>query len=101
MFIGNLFLVVINILLIGLLVQILDTPPKVLYPLILVLAFIGTYTLSYSIVDFYILVIFGLVGLAMKLLKFPIAPLILAIIVGSDMEQNFRKSLTGHDHFME
>ncbi|ALX48825.1 tripartite tricarboxylate transporter permease [Lentibacillus amyloliquefaciens] len=100
MFIGNLFLVVINILLIGLLVRILDTPPKILYPLILVLAFIGTYTLSYSIIDFYILVIFGVIGVIMKLLKFPIAPLILAVIVGSDMEQNFRKSIVAHDNFM-
>ncbi|GAA0438684.1 tripartite tricarboxylate transporter permease [Lentibacillus halophilus] len=97
MFIGNLFLVVLNILLVGLLVRILNTPPKILYPLILVLAFIGTYTLSYSIVDFYILVIFGLIGLMMKLLDIPIAPLILALIVGADMEQNFRKSLVAHD----
>ncbi len=97
MFIGNLFLVVLNVLLVGLLVKILKTPPKVLYPLILVLAFIGTYTLSYNVIDFYILVIFGLIGLVMKLLKFPIAPLILAAIVGSDMEQNFRKSIVGND----
>ncbi|WP_010529790.1 tripartite tricarboxylate transporter permease [Lentibacillus jeotgali] len=100
MFIGNLFLVVINILLIGLLVRILDTPPKILYPLILVLAFIGTYTLSYSIIDFYILVIFGVIGVVMKLLKFPVAPLILGVIVGSDMEQNFRKSIVAHDNFI-
>jgi len=99
MLIGNIFLVLINILLIGLLVKILDTPPKILYPLVLILAFIGTYTLSYSIVDFYILIIFGLVGLFMKMLKFPIAPLILAVIVGSDMEQNFRKSIVAHDSF--
>ncbi|WP_138419570.1 tripartite tricarboxylate transporter permease [Aquibacillus sediminis] len=98
MFLGNILLVAINVLLIGLLVKILSTPPRILYPLILVLAFIGTYTLSYSIIDFYVLVIFGIFGLFMKLLKFPIAPLILAVIVGSDMEQNFRKSLVAHDN---
>lgn len=59
----------------------------------MVLAFIGTYTLGYSVTDLYILVIFGILGLIMKLLAFPMAPLILAAIVGSDMEQNFRKSL--------
>ncbi|GGB48682.1 tripartite tricarboxylate transporter permease [Virgibacillus dakarensis] len=100
MFIGNIFLVILNILLVGLLVRILDTPPKVLYPLILVLAFIGTYTLSYSMIDFYILVIFGLIGLGMKLLDFPVAPLILAVIVGGDMEQNFRKSIVAQDNFL-
>ncbi|OYD07864.1 tripartite tricarboxylate transporter permease [Paludifilum halophilum] len=97
MFIGNILLVMINILLVGLFVKILDTPPKVLYPLILVLAFIGTFTLNYSIVDFYLLMIFGVIGLFMKMLKFPIAPLILALIVGGDMEQNFRKSLVASD----
>ncbi len=93
MFIGNLFLVVLNILLVGLLVKILKTPPKVLYPLILALSFIGTYTLNYSIVDFYLLILFGVIGLFLKIMKFPIAPLILALIVGGDMEQNFRMSL--------
>lgn len=93
MFIGNIFLVIINIALISVLLKILRTPPKVLYPIILVLAYLGTYTLGYSVVDFYILLIFGLLGLGLKLLDFPMAPLILAAIVGSDMEQNFRKSL--------
>lgn len=93
MLIGNIFLVILNIALIGLLLKILRTPPKILYPIILVLAFVGTYTLGYSVTDFYILIIFGIVGLALKLLDFPIAPLILSTIVGSDMEQNFRKSL--------
>lgn len=97
MFIGNIFLVIMNILMVGLLVKVLDTPAKVLYPMIMVLAFIGTYTLSYSPIDFTFLLIFGLLGLAMKLLQFPIAPLILAVIVGSDMEQNFRKSMVGSD----
>ncbi|WP_250543367.1 tripartite tricarboxylate transporter permease, partial [Staphylococcus pseudoxylosus] len=72
MFIGNIFLVILNIALIGLLLKILRTPPKVLYPIILVLAFIGTYTLGYSVIDFYILIIFGVIGLVMKLLDFPL-----------------------------
>ncbi len=58
------------------------------------LAFIGTYTLSYSTVDFYLLLLFGVIGLLMKVMDFPIAPLVLALIVGTDMEQNFRMALT-------
>jgi putative tricarboxylic transport membrane protein len=61
------------------------------------LGFVGAYTLSYSTIDFYILLAFGVLGLAFKLLRFPIAPLILALIVGHDMEQNFRKSLIVSD----
>lgn len=93
MFIGNIALIVINIALVGLLVKILDTPPKVLYPIILLLAFIGTYTLGYSTIDFYILLIFGLLGLVLKLMDFPLAPMVLAVIVGADMEQNFRMAM--------
>jgi putative tricarboxylic transport membrane protein len=93
MFIGNIALVIINILLVGLLVKILDTPAKVLYPVIVILAFIGTYTLSYSAVDFFLLLIFGVFGLFLKVMDFPIAPLVLALIVGADMEQNFRMAV--------
>ncbi|WP_205173494.1 tripartite tricarboxylate transporter permease [Bacillus pakistanensis] len=97
MFIGNIALVIINILLVGLLVKILDTPAKVLYPVIVLLAFIGTYTLSYSAIDFFLLLVFGIFGLFMKVLDFPIAPLVLALIVGGDMEQNFRKAVLSSD----
>ena len=97
MFIGNIALVIINILLVGVLVKILDTPAKVLYPIIVLLAFIGTYTLSYSAIDFFLLLVFGLFGLMLKVLDFPIAPLVLALIVGADMEQNFRKAVLSSD----
>ncbi|MCF6411368.1 tripartite tricarboxylate transporter permease [Pseudalkalibacillus salsuginis] len=93
MFLGNIALVIVNILLVGLLIKILDTPAKVLYPIIVLLAFIGTYTLSYNVIDFFLLLIFGVFGLFMKVFDFPIAPLVLALIVGADMEQNFRKAL--------
>ncbi|WP_455675684.1 tripartite tricarboxylate transporter permease [Pradoshia sp.] len=94
MFIGNIALIIINILLVGLLVKVLDTPAKVLYPIIIMLAFIGTYTLGYSTIDFFMLLLFGVIGLFMKIMDFPIAPLVLAIIVGGDMEQNFRMAMT-------
>lgn len=94
MFIGNIALVILNVLLVGLLVRVLKTPAQVLYPIIIMLAFIGTYTLSYSTMDFYLLLLFGVIGLFMKVMGFPIAPLVLALIVGTDMEQNFRMALT-------
>ncbi|TSB48624.1 tripartite tricarboxylate transporter permease [Alkalicoccobacillus porphyridii] len=93
MLIGNILLVAINILMVGMLVKLLDTPPKVLYPLVLMLSFIGAYTLGYSTIDFYILIIAGILGLLMRILHYPVAPMILALIVGNEMEQNLRRSL--------
>jgi putative tricarboxylic transport membrane protein len=94
MFIGNMILAIVNIPLAGVLVRVLSIPPKILYPIILGLAFVGTYAISNSIVDFYLLVIFGVMGYFMSKTKIPTAPLILAVIVGNSMEQSFRQALT-------
>jgi putative tricarboxylic transport membrane protein len=87
-------LAIVNIPLAGVLVRVLSIPPKILYPIILGLAFVGTYAISNSIVDFYLLVIFGVMGYFMSKTKIPTAPLILAVIVGNSMEQSFRQALT-------
>lgn len=97
MFIGNIILAVINIPLAGVLVRVLAIPPKILYPIVLGLAFVGTYAISNSVVDFYLLVIFGVMGYFMSKAKLPTAPLILAIIVGNSMEQSFRQAITISD----
>lgn len=94
MFVGNVILAFVNIPLAGLLVRLLAIPPKILYPIVLGLAFVGTYTIGYSVVDFYLLIIFGIVGYFMNKFEIPIAPLILAVIVGNKMEQSFRQALT-------
>jgi putative tricarboxylic transport membrane protein len=93
MFLGNVACAFINIPLAGLLVRVLAVPPKVLYPVIVALAFVGVYTINFSVVEFVLLILFGLVGYGMKKYKVPTAPLILAVVVGSSMEQNFRMAL--------
>src|SRR6056297_65984 len=93
MFLGNIVAAIINIPLAGLLVRVLAVPPRVLYPLIVGLAFVGVYTINFSVVDFFLLMIFGLVGFFMKKFKIPLAPLILAAVIGQSMEQSFRMSL--------
>lgn len=92
MFVANFILAVVNIPLAGILVRVLAIPPKVLYPIVLGLAFIGCYAISNSVIDFYILVILGVAGVVMKRAKVPTAPMILACIVGGTMEQSFRQA---------
>lgn len=92
MFIGNIILAIVNIPLAGILVRVLAIPPKILYPIVLGLTFIGAYAISYAVVDFYILIIFGLVGYLMTKAKIPTTPLVLAVIVGTSMEQSFRRA---------
>ncbi len=97
MFIGNVILAIVNIPLAGILVRVLAIPPKILYPIVLGLAFIGTFAISNSVVDFYILIIFGVVGLFMNKAGVPTAPLILGTIVGNSMEVSFRQALVISD----
>lgn len=92
MFIGNIILAVVNIPLAGLLVRVLSIPPKVLYPIVLGLTFIGTYAISYTTHDFYILIIFGLIGYLMGKANIPNSPMVLAVIIGNSMEQYFRRA---------
>ncbi|PID57061.1 transporter [candidate division KSB3 bacterium] len=93
MFIGNVILAIVNIPLAGGLVRVLAVPPKILYPIVMSLAFVGVYAISYSIVDFYILILFGLIGYVLSKAHIPMTPMILAVIVGNSMEQSFRRAM--------
>jgi putative tricarboxylic transport membrane protein len=93
MIIGNVILAIINIPMAGLLVRILSVPERILYPIILGLAFIGTFSISNMVLDFAILVIFGLLGLFMKRAGYPTSPMVLGAIVGGAIEEKFRQAL--------
>ena len=93
MFVGNLILAVINIPLAGVLVRILAVPERILYPIILGLAYLGTYSISNAVFSFLIVTIFGLFGLFMKKTGFPISPMVLGTIIGASIEEKFRQAL--------
>jgi putative tricarboxylic transport membrane protein len=93
MIVGNVVCGIVNIPMAAWLVRILAVPPKILYPMILGLALIGVYAINNSLTDFYIVVIFGLVGFFMEKVNIPTAPMILAVIVGGMMETAFRQAL--------
>ncbi|WP_370207675.1 tripartite tricarboxylate transporter permease [Pararhodobacter marinus] len=91
--IGNLILVIFNIPLIGLWVSLLRIPYRWLYPAIVVLIVIGTYSVNLSVFDVYQLLAFGVLGWLLRILAFPTAPLVLGIVLGPMIEENFRRSL--------
>jgi len=92
MFIGNVILAILNIPFAGLLVRVLAVPPKILYPIVLGLTFIGAYAISFSTSSFFMLLIFGIAGYLLTKAEFPVSPLVLACIVGTSMEQSFRRA---------
>src|SRR4030043_676271 len=93
MYIGNGMLLVLNLPLIGMWVQILKIPYKILFPLILLFCLIGVYSVNNVVFDIYIMLIFGIMGYLMKKFDYEGAPLVLAFVLGPLMENNLRKSL--------
>ena len=91
--IGNLMLLILNIPLIGIWVRMLTVPYRLLYPAIMLLIVIGVYSVNNSVFDIYVLVFFGLLGYAMRLLGFSPAPLVLGLVLGPMLEDNLRRSL--------
>jgi len=94
MWLGNLMLVVLNLPLVGLWVRLCMIPYHLLYPAILVFCAIGAFSLSNSIFDVQLIVVFGLVGYLLAKLELDPAPMMLALILGPMMEQNLRRSMT-------
>ena len=97
MYIGNAMLLVLNLPLIGMWVQVLKIPYKILFPLILLFCLIGVYSISNAVFDIYIMLIFGILGYLMKKFDFEAAPLVLAFVLGPLLENNLRKSLIMSD----
>ena len=93
MYIGNVMLLILNLPLVPLFAQVLRLPVYVLYPLILGMSLIGVYSVSGSLFDLGLLMVFGLMGYLMRKLDYPAAPLILGLALGAGMERSLRQSL--------
>ena len=94
MYIGNIMLLILNLPLIGLFVRLLYIPGGILMPLILAIATIGIYALNGNPVELYMLLLFGIMGYVFRKIDIPVAPLVLALVLGDMMEQSFRQAMT-------
>jgi len=93
MYIGNVMLLILNLPLIGLWVKLLKVPYRILYPFILFFCVIGAYSINYSSFDVMLMFIFGGVGYLFRKFQYEPAPLIMAFIMGSMLENSLRQSL--------
>jgi putative tricarboxylic transport membrane protein len=94
MYIGNLFLLVLNLPLAGVFARLLRIPYRWLYPPILALCIAGVYSQANSVEDCWLLVGFGALGWMMKRHDWPAAPMVLGLVLGPLFETALRQSLT-------
>ncbi len=93
MYIGNVMLLVLNMPLIGMWVQVLKLPYRVLFPLILMFCIVGVFASGNAVFDVFVMVMFGVLGYLMRKFGYEPAPLVLAFVLGPMLENNLRKSL--------
>lgn len=98
MWIGNLVLLVLNLPLIPYIAKVLAIPSRFLLPLILFFSLIGVYFVSFNTFDIQLMIIFAIAAVALRLLDFPLAPMILGFILGGMMEDNLRRALLINDN---
>ena len=93
MYIGNVMLLILNLPLVGLFVNLLRVPQHTLFPFILLICFVGVYSVGLSATDLWIMVISGVVGYLLRKVGFDPAPIVLAMVLGPMMEQALRQGL--------
>jgi putative tricarboxylic transport membrane protein len=93
MWIGNLFLVLLNVPLIGIWVKVLAVPHRVLFPTIIAFACIGTFSLGLNPYHVYAIAFFGILGYGLLKLGCEPAPLLLGFVLGPLLEEHLRRSM--------
>jgi putative tricarboxylic transport membrane protein len=93
MYLGNLVGLVIVLTCVPVLAAILRVPFSIIAPVILVICAIGAYTVHNNSFDVVMMLVFGVVGYVFKKCNYPLAPLVLAIVLGDKAEESFRQSL--------
>jgi putative tricarboxylic transport membrane protein len=93
MWVGNLMLIVLNLPLVGLWVKLLTIPYRYLYPAIMVFCCIGVYSLKNDTFEVYEAAVFCIFGYLLIKLQLPPAPMLLGLVLGPQIEENFRRAM--------
>ena len=95
---SNIFLLVIGIFLAPLFTSILSIREGRLFPIVLLSCVIGTFAVQYSVFDLWAMLGFGLIGTIMRVANYPLAPVVIGVVLGPIAEINIRKSLLLSDN---
>lgn len=94
MFIGNVMLLILNMPLVKIFAKIIETPAKYLLPIIVAISIFGVYAVQVTTFDLLLLLGCGVVGYFLTKNDYPVAPLVLGLVLGPMIENNLRRALT-------
>jgi putative tricarboxylic transport membrane protein len=93
MYLGNIVGLIVVLTCVPFFAAILRVPFSIIAPVIMVICAIGAYTVHTSIFDVWLMLAFGVIGYIFKKLSYPLAPLVLALVLGDRAEDSFRQSM--------
>jgi putative tricarboxylic transport membrane protein len=93
MYLGNIAGLIVVLTCVPLFAAILRVPFSVIAPIIVVICAIGSYTVHNALFDVWMMVVFGALGYLFKKMQYPLAPLVLAIVLGDNAEASFRQAM--------
>ena len=94
-YLGHFFTFLICLTAVPLLALIMRAPHGILTPFIVVISVIGAYSLNNEMKDVAITIVFGIIGYWLRKMKYPLAPLVVALVLGDSTERELRKALIG------
>jgi putative tricarboxylic transport membrane protein len=93
MYLGNLAGLIVVLTCVPLFAAILRIPFSIIAPVIIVICAIGAYTVHNAMLDIWFMLLFGVIGYVFKKLDYPLAPMVLALVLGDRAEENFRRAM--------
>ncbi len=93
MYLGNLVGLIVVLTTVPLFASILRIPFSIIAPVIVVICAIGAYTVHNAMLDIWFMMLFGMIGYLFKKLDYPLAPLVLALVLGDKAEDAFRQAM--------
>lgn len=93
LFVCSLFMLILGKIACKFLTNVLNVPKGILFPIIMIICFAGSYAMNNSMYDVLIMIIAGVVGYVFKIIGLPIAPTLIGFILGSQLERSLLQSL--------
>ncbi len=93
MILSSIFMLIAGLLSIRIFAKIADIPKTILFPIVMILCFFGSYAVNSSMFDVLIMILMGFLGYFMLKVQFPVAPFLIAFILGPMFEDNLRRSM--------
>ncbi|HET7410781.1 MAG TPA: tripartite tricarboxylate transporter permease [Paracoccaceae bacterium] len=94
LFMANVFLLALNLPLVGVFTRMLSIPLWALMPFVVMLSFVGVYSISHAPFDLLVMVAFGVLGFVLRKLDISVVPVVLGLLLGAEMEANLRRALS-------